>query len=234
MSALSRLASGLMGLLLPRTCACCGQTLNDCETGVCRQCLDTLPSTGFEHLRHNPMLERMEGRVRLERAMGAYYFRKGERVREIIHSFKYSGNADAAIGLGHELGRKALSGDFASQFDMAVPVPLTPSKMLTRGYNQAELIARGYCEVTGTECRTDVLERKSNKGSQTHLGNAERYSNVKLDFALGAGSNFAKGCRIVLVDDVFTTGATSEVCLRILSQIEGVRLGLLTIGYVHN
>ncbi len=224
--------SGLVGLFLPQTCMLCGATLNNEEREVCRHCLDRLPSTHFETWPDNPMMRKMEGRVNLTSAFGAYYFRNGEGIRNLIHLFKYMGDSDIAIEIGRELGRRAMRSGFIKDYDVLVPVPLHEKKIRKRGYNQAEKIAKGLAEVTHLELRTDVLIRNKYKNTQTLKNNVERFENVKRDFVLGEGAKDMVGKRILLVDDVFTTGATSESCLVPISEIEGVRMGICTVGYV--
>lgn len=86
-------------------------------------------------------------------------------------------------------------------------------------------------EVTGVPVLTNVIERKIYASTQTQLSAAERYRNVSNDFSLGAGAEAVKGKTLLVLDDVFTTGATSEACLEPLSHIEGVKLGLATLAY---
>lgn len=224
-------AAGLREVVCPRPCAGCGVTLTGSEIGVCRTCLDGLPATRFEAWGQNPMKETMDGRVELVSAFAGFFFHKGETLREIIHQFKYDGNRLCAIEMGRELGRMASASGFAAPYDALVPVPLHKARERQRGYNQSLLLARGMAQTTGLRVLPDILVRRRNMQTQTRLSHAERARNVMGGFGLTPRAADAAGQTLLLVDDVFTTGATSEACLETLRGIAGVRLGLATVGY---
>lgn len=228
---LARAAAGLRELMCPRPCAVCGATLTGSEAGVCRTCLDELPATRFEAWGQNPMKEAMDGRVEIVSAFAGFFFHKGETLREIVHQFKYDGNRLCAIEMGRELGRMAVAAGFDAPYDVLVPVPLHKARERRRGYNQSLLLARGMAQTTGLEVRADILTRTRNMQSQTRLSHAERAGNVRGGFGLAPRAADVAGRGLLLVDDVFTTGATSQACLETLGGIPGVRLGLVTVGY---
>lgn len=228
---LARAAAGLRELMCPRPCAVCGATLTGSEVGVCRTCLDELPATRFEAWGQNPMKEMMDGRVEIVSAFAGFFFHKGETLREIVHQFKYDGNRLCAIEMGRELGRMAVAAGFDTPYDVLVPMPLHKARERRRGYNQSLLLARGMAQTTGLEVRADILARTRNMQSQTRLSHAERAGNVRGGFGLTPRAADVAGRGLLLVDDVFTTGATSQACLETLGGIPGVRLGLATVGY---
>jgi ComF family protein len=96
--------------------------------------------------------------------------------------------------------------------DMVIPVPLHASRRRERGYNQAELLARAFASMQGLPVRTDVLMRVRATEAQTHLSQAERRRNVAGAFALSdpMAAKMIAGRRIMLVDDVTTTGSTLD------------------------
>lgn len=229
---LSSLAAGLREVVDPTTiCACCGTRLTGSELGVCQTCIASLPSTGFESWEQNPVKERMDGRIALVAAFSCFYFHKGETLRKLIHKFKYSGDQLTARDLGREMGRRASAAGVANIFDGLISVPLHKSRLRHRGYNQSLLLAQGFSDVTGIPVLTDVLIRHQSAQTQTHLSAVERYLNVQGDFSLGVKAPSARGKTLLLIDDVFTTGATSEACLETLRKIDGARLGLATLAY---
>ncbi len=229
---LSSLAAGLQEVCNPTAvCACCGTRLSGSEIGVCQTCVASLPSTGFEAWAQNPVKEMMDGRVPLVAAFSCFYFHKGESLRKLIHKFKYCGDQLTARDLGREMGRRAATAGFADLFDAIIPVPLHKSRLRHRGYNQSLLLAQGFSDVTGIPVLTDILLRHQSAQTQTRLSAVERYLNVQGDFTLGKNATAACGKTLLLIDDVFTTGATSEACLETLNKIEGVRLGLATLAY---
>lgn len=227
------LAGGFMELLFPvHYCSVCGEALEEEELGICGECLGKLPITFFESWKYNPMEERMDGRVKLVSAFSCYYFRQGERLRRLIHDFKYHGDQLIARDLGRAMGRRAMAAGFTAPYDALIPVPLHPKRLRKRGYNQSLLLAKGFSDVTGIPIMTDVLVRSTYTPTQTKLGAKRRYANVRNKFSLGKRADEAVGKTLLVIDDVFTTGATSESCCLALREIRDVRLGLACLAYV--
>ncbi|MGQ9631088.1 MAG: ComF family protein [bacterium] len=130
--------------------------------------------------------------------------------REAIHLLKYDGKTDLARPLGEMMALHALDelGDFA--FDCVVPVPLSLRRLRQRGYNQSLLLA---LEV-GRHLRKpvlDVLARIRDTVPQSDLGSEERRKNVRGAFAVKSPEDIAEKI-VMLVDDIFTTGATADEC----------------------
>jgi len=122
--------------------------------------------------------------------------------------------------------------------DIVIPVPLHWTRRWRRGYNQAEVIARGIADVLGAELRTDILRRARRTRSQVRLPVEAKASNVLGAFALPA--SYAKNLvnlrarHILLVDDTFTTGATLNACRAALRQAFPlpVRISVATLAFV--
>lgn len=106
---------------------------------------------------------------------------------------------------------KELIASCSHEFDLIIPVPLHPSRLRQRGYNQSAKIAEGISLATGIPWQESISIRKSNTRTQTKMNRSERWENVKNVFGLSDETK-VKGKRILLVDDVVTTGATIEAC----------------------
>lgn len=113
-------------------------------------------------------------------------------------------------------------------YDLLVPVPLHPNRLRERGYNQSALLARALAERSGIAWQ-DVLVRVRDTPHQTGLGRAERLKNLDGAFALRKGSDVT-GKRILLVDDVFTTGTTLRQCAAVLHQYGAVEIHGVTLA----
>lgn len=132
------------------------------------------------------------------RALAPYWF--GGPLRTALHQLKYQGRAD----LGPRLGRMLCdAAEEQGPFDAIVPIPLTHARLVERGYNQAALLAREVARQLGCPLITDRLARRRFAGSQTKLARAERSENVR-----GAFQSRPLQGRVLLIDDVTTTGAT--------------------------
>jgi ComF family protein len=129
--------------------------------------------------------------------------------RQAIHALKYAGRCRMAQPLGDPLATEARRVDVRPE--LIVPVPLHAGRLRERGYNQAALLARRYAARLGVPCRADLLARVRATPPQVGLSLVERRANVRDAFALaeGAGQSLA-GKRVLLIDDVATTGSTLD------------------------
>ena len=124
----------------------------------------------------------------------------------------------------HRAGSEVLAGA-----DLLVPVPLHWTRLFQRRYNQAALLAHAVRAAGGPEVAADWLVRSRRTPAQGHLGLAARQRNVGGAFAMRAHRSFA-GKRVVIVDDVMTTGATVEECARVLKRAGALSIGVLTLA----
>lgn len=205
-----------MSIIAPRVCPVCGTVLTEVEECLCGGCLSGLEYTGYESLPGNPM------ELRLEHIMGGpipavalLVYTHGQVSGRMVSAFKYSGEKGLAVYVGQMLGA-ALSGSGRfTDYDLLVPVPLHPKKWKQRGYNQAEEICRGMSGLCGLAVG-DVLERTVFTQAQASLDKWERLRNTQGIFALKGGESVA-GKKVIVVDDVFTTGATVSAAAQVLS-----------------
>jgi len=158
----------------------------------------------------------------------AYSFGAFEaELRELIHVFKYGGVETLAQPLGRFL---ALALPRDERFDAVVPMPLHWMRRWSRGFNQSELLAREIGRRASVPVRKLVRRVKATT-PQAGLTNAKRRANVGGAFRVRRGAN-ARGLRVLLVDDVMTTGATASACARVLKQAGAARVVLLTVARV--
>lgn len=246
-------------LLLPRECIVCGRKLLRHERHLCTWCLSDLPKTWFWLQERNAMADKFNLIVQkryVEKAHGTpfvpyvsaaalFFYRTGTGYRKITQSLKYHADILAGRYFARMLA-EVLKGSAAIPVmaDAVVPVPLHWTRRWSRGYNQAEVIAAALVEggIGGTMA-PDLLVRNRRTRTQTKLDVGEKSANVSGAFSVNAraAARLAKARQgqdsgtlgIILVDDVFTTGATLYECWKALREWDGsVRISVVTLGYV--
>lgn len=236
----------LADLLLPRTCLVCGRKLGLRERHICLYCLADMPLTYFWLRTHNMMADKINGiiqeglceetevlkpRVRYAYACALFFYQDEGEYRNILYGLKYGGRTAAGEYFGRMLGMKMAAAAHFSDVDAVVPVPLHWVRRWKRGYNQAECIAAAVADALGAELRTDILYRRRRTSTQTKVDVGMKKKNV-----MGAFEAVSKGSapsHLLLIDDLFTTGATLYACCSALRKIYPcARISFATLGYV--
>jgi competence protein ComFC len=150
-------------------------------------------------------------------------------VRDVLHRYKYRRGVWFEPFLGRLLVEAAGPSLGAEGWQMLVPVPLHPVRRREREFNQAERLARWLGRVTGITVRTDLLRRVRATPSQTRLSRGQRAENVGEAFA-PMGKSRLEGERVMLVDDVLTTGSTASACAGVLLELGALEVGVWTVA----
>lgn len=239
-------------ILLPRQCITCGRRLLLEEKHLCLECLADLPQTYFWTMSHNPMADRFNENIqkdietdeddglheRYAYAAALFFYHSEAQYRLIPYQIKYHGNIRAGRYFGRMLGNRLASSVLFEDVDMVVPVPLHWTRKWKRGYNQAEVIAGAVAEALGAPMRTDLLRRRKRTTTQTRMEVEDKRKNVADAFVSTpslADIAAQDGIRhLLLIDDVFTTGATLHACFAALRTVlpASVRISVATLGFV--
>lgn len=190
-----------------RICLYCLKNLKPISDPICEKCGKKLMSeTGMCH-------DCKERPHSFTRCRSAFEY---SSAREMIYRFKYSGRREYAR-IFAELSERVLAEYiYAGDFDCIVPVPVSRRRFLKRGYNQAGEFGRQLSEVTGIPFCDGAIIRSKNTSPLKLLNPSERQKNLKNAFK--KGKNVVKSKRILLVDDIYTTGATMDACTEVLLQ----------------
>lgn len=152
-------------------------------------------------------------------------------VRQAIRQLKYEHQPQIARPLGQWLAQAWLEANLDRVPVIVVPIPMHGEKQRQRGYNQAELIAQSFCQFTGHSMRVDGLERVRSTEAQFNLSAAQRKQNLLQAFKIGKAFQKEKPkYPVLLLDDIYTTGATIQATTQILHQ-HGIRVrGVATVA----
>ena len=223
----------LINLLYPLQCLACRKNLHQNESLICLECLFHLPRTNFHNDTNNAVSQLFWGRAKVETATAFLFFTKSGKVQHLVHQLKYSKKPEIGVYLGKLFGKDLRKSSGFQTIDVIVPVPLHPRRAKVRGYNQSEKIAVGMSQTMNIPVDTSSFVRRTNTETQTRKNRFSRWENVKEVFAVN-NENALKNKHILLVDDVITTGATIEGCIRKLTAIEGTRVSVVSLAVPTN
>jgi ComF family protein len=219
-----------ISLLFPRLCYACGNYLLRNENLICTECYVVIPRTNYHNEPDNPVAQLFWGRCMIEKAAAFSYYNKGSRIRNLIHNLKYKGIREIGVELGKIYGSALKSSGFMNDIDMIIPVPLHPSKMRIRGFNQSESICTGMGEAASLPVDNQSLIRIKVSPTQTNKSRYERWANVEGIFKV-VNPEVIAGKHILLVDDVITTGSTIEACTNELLEVTNVKVSVAALAY---
>ncbi len=178
--------------------------------------------------KNNPVEKLFWGRIPLSSAMSELYFSKGSIVQNMIHDFKYRGNKKAGHYFGNLMGKSLLNSN-RFNIDVIVPLPLFERKEKIRGFNQAEILCNGISEIINQPVIRKNVIRKVFTETQTKKHRLERWKNVEGIFFVKDPEEL-EGKRVLLVDDVITTGATIDACGSEILKIKEVTLSVASFA----
>jgi ComF family protein len=237
---MKRVFKALLDLLLPSFCLACEKPLGSLpDLLFCPECLPRL------HCIESPLCPCC-GRVYLVAAGGDHHcgtclttgrhfsraravFLYQEPLKKVIHRFKYQGKTDCLPSFARFAGNlPQLAGE--ERPDWIVPVPLHPTRLRERGFNQSLLLARAFFP-KDRRIIPDLLVRLRPTEPQTTFNGAARRANLKNAFAVLQPHRLA-GKKILLIDDVYTTGTTVNECARVLKKAGAAEVAVLTLARV--
>lgn len=231
-------ADKILDILYPRRCPVCDGIVPPEDGLICRTCAKKLPyikepccmKCGKE-LRHEEEEYCMDCK-KWERAytQGKALFSYDERMQKSVSAFKYKGRQEYAVLYGRELARWFQTQIKRWDAQVLIPVPVHKSRYRQRGYNQAALLARSLSHYTNIPVDENILCRRKKTAAQKALNDKERRKNLQDAFQLT--KKVVQYKKVILVDDIYTTGSTADACARVLKQggVEQVYLLSLCIG----
>lgn len=226
---LQKLKINVLDLFFPPRCVGCGVLgslfCDECKINIlfiseqtCPRCNKISPKGKF--------CNRCRPKVALSGIASSAYFREGN-IKEAMHGFKYEG----VSALGHDLSGflTSIIGREKIKFDVIMFVPITKKRYSWRGYNQAEILARGISAYFQKPIVPGLLKAKETK-TQVGLQKKEREKNISGAFKFKGKKPQIKDKRILLVDDVVTTGTTLNECAKVLKSAGAREVWAITVA----
>ncbi|AKG23180.1 ComF family protein [Calothrix sp. 336/3] len=155
----------------------------------------------------------------------------GGILKRAIATMKYDNHPEIGYALGRYLGESwLLHSPLANKQLLVVPIPMYPEKEKQRGFNQATLIAQGFCEITGLKLKRNGLKRVRSTEAQFGLSFVQREKNLSEAFAIGEDFRQRPQFPVILVDDIYTTGATAKSAVQTFRQTGIAISGMVTVA----
>lgn len=217
-----RICAFLVDLFFPRTCAICRMRLGEHEHCVCMECALTIPRYCPSYVRAE---ERLLGSPLIRSLSAPFIYQHGNPTYELIIALKYRGYGEVADFVVRTALTEGCVLPQPGDIDLILPVPIESGRLERRGYNQSALLGAALARHYGVPCREGYLLRHRGSHSQTTLDKEERRENAQAAFYLSSYPSHTeelRGKRVLLVDDLLTTGATLLSLTDLLEQC-GVR-----------
>lgn len=198
------------------------------ERLFCADCIRKLPRTEHAVLRANSVEEAFVKIPHFEKGAAFLYYEKNHPIRLVMHKMKYADQPMIAYCLAQEAAREFICTDFFDEIDVIIPVPLHKKRLRSRGYNQAEYIARALGSITGITVDTTHVKRVRNTPKQALQDKEGRKTNVADAFEVNHPEQMYHK-HILVVDDLITTGETIKACIKAMRRFRGARFSVFAL-----
>ncbi len=206
--------SAFLDLIYPELCQACHLPLLENETSLCLFCEHNLY---IAYQKEDTVLLRFAEQP-IDAIIGLMDYQKKGYSQELINKVKYKEEIALGVYLGKKLGVKIIESNSMKDIDFIIPVPLHYKKHKKRGFNQANIIAKGIAVIIDKPILTNVLTKVTHNKTQTKKGRMARWENTDYAYKLKDIGDQLKGKNILLVDDVLTSGATLTSCTKELTK----------------
>ena len=207
----------ILELIYPNACGICEEI---CKESLCKKC-------AIEMRKYEINLINKHKKMYFNESM--HIFKYDEIIRQKLIEYKFQDKAYMYKTFAKIILKNKKVCGFLEKYDIIIPVPIHKKRRLKRGYNQTELIAKEICKNISLELKTGVLIKQKNIKAQSELNKNERKQNIKNAFEI-KNINEIIDKKILLFDDIYTTGSTVNECSKILKKAGAKQIGVVTIA----
>ena len=212
----------MLFFIFPRKCEMC-ETIS--ESYICDKCKSKLEKTEL-------YLNRIDdySKDNTKYFDDAYIFEYNSIIREKIIEYKFKNKPYLGKMFSEFFVKNEKMCGFFEKYDIIIPVPMTNKKIKERGYNQTEIIAKIISQnITNITMQKNVLIKYKNNKVQSQLNKEQRQQNVQNVYEL-INEEIIKNKNILILDDIYTTGATCNECVKTLRNAQPKKIGIITIA----
>jgi len=212
-------------------CFGCNARLYRGEQILCTPCRDQIPLTEFTFSEENSLDRTFYGRIDIEKASSFLFFNDIGIVKNLIHYLKYRKQTEISAFLGDWYGPLLKRDIGLPVIDLVLPVPMHPKKLKKRGYNQVEGFGKRLAHHLNASYADDILIKTTHTPTQTQKSRIFRWQHQTPVFSIKMADMLANK-KILLVDDVVTTGATLEACVKTIKDEINATIYIATMAMV--
>ena len=239
---MKKLIRRIIDFILPARCLCCGAIVNN-DDSLCNDCLRKINfivapyckkcGIPLEHntckdiLCHNCLNNSKQNYIRMSRSAVVY----DEFSKKIILDFKFAHHIENKRLLANWLFL-AGSDIWKKECDLIIPVPLHFTRLFNRKYNQSAILAKELAKICNIRVNYDILKKTKYTKPQIECSAKKRLKNLKGAFSV-SNAKIIEGKRIILIDDVYTTGSTLKECAKVLIKAGAKSVDTLTVARVY-
>ena len=192
-----------------------------------------LPLTHHHNLKEHEMHRAFYGIVPFEFGASLLYFRKKGIAQQLMHNLKYKKQQEIGTFLGDIFSKNVLDLPVFNDIDVIIPVPLHKKRLHERGYNQVTTFCEALEKNLAIPIIDSVLVKSINLKSQIQKSKENRFETNKNVFSI-ENAHKIEGKHVLLVDDIFTTGATIEACAKEILKIKNTKISIVTMAYTQS
>lgn len=228
---LSNILNDVNSVMFPRLCFGCNARLYRGEQILCTFCRNQLPLTEYSFNEENAVDRIFYGRTDIKKASSFLFYTEDGIVQNLIHHLKYRNQQQIGEFIGDWYGSILFNNRELTDIDCIIPVPLHRNKLKKRGYNQVSLFAEKLAKHLNAEYLPDILLKTANTKTQTRKRRISRWQNSRELYEL-KNTSVLSNKKLLLVDDVITTGATIEACAKALLCSPNVQISVASMAVV--
>lgn len=227
---IDEIQKNLLNVVFPVFCNGCTKLLLKNENVICTKCLHNLPFTHHHQIKETEIDKTFYGIIPFEFGASILYFTKKGISQNLIHNLKYRKRQEIGTFLGDLYAKELTNNEIFKNIDYIIPVPLHKKKLHERGYNQVTTFCKSIEKNLGIPILEEVLIKTKNLKSVTDKSKENRLEQNKNVFVI-ENQHLIEGKHILIIDDVFTTGATIEACAKEILKIKNTKISILTMAY---
>ena len=217
----------ILNLIYPPMCGICGKFNDDFLCPKCQKILENEAVFGIDKYEKIKIEKNLQERKYFNEHL--YIFEYEGIIRRIILKYKFQDKAYLYKTFVNFLLKNKNFFEFIKKYDTIIPVPISRKRRAVRGYNQSELIVKEIANFTNLKEESDCLFKIKNVIEQSKLNKEERQKNIQGVYELRNKEKLYKK-KILLVDDIYTTGSTVNECSKVLRGAKPKQIGIFTIA----